>query len=224
MRDVFDKPQYTIANRRVIYYQKQLAELIGSINRQFIYSRITTLDARDNLIGRHSFNVAELASNFAKYIELLPGDVQTLNVIGLAHDIGKIGIPEYILTKPGKLTADEYETIKSHPSIGADILRSSDIFFDIADSVRHHHERYDGTGYPDGLTGEAIPFFSRIIALGDAFDAMTSKRCYHESIDVSTALEEILVNGGSQFDPILARQFTDFIRQYKNNKEHPYSR
>jgi len=224
MFDDSGKPKYAIASYHDIDYQKQLEERLGSINSQIIHSMVTALDARDNPTGRHSFHVAEIASAFAKYLKLSIDQEQQLYLIGLIHDIGKIGVPESILTKPGKLTFAEYETIKSHASIGADILRPIDVFHDMVDSVRHHHERYDGKGYPDGLAGEDIPFFSRIIALCDSFDAMTGKRGYRQSIDVSAALEETLANCGWQFDPKLAVPFVSFIKQDKGlTKEASYS-
>ena len=215
MCDADGKPKYAIASYHAIDYQKKLEERLGLINSQIILSMVTALDARDNPTGRHSFHVAEIASAFAKYLMLPSDQVQHLYLVGLIHDIGKIGVPESILIKPEKLTFEEYQIIKSHASICADILRPIDVFTDIADIVRHHHERYDGAGYPDGLTGTSIPLFSRIIALCDSFDAMTGKRSYRHTIAVSAALEEIQANCGSQFDPKLALQFISFITQGK---------
>ncbi|MCD6390160.1 MAG: HD domain-containing protein, partial [Desulfobulbaceae bacterium] len=133
---------------------------------------------------------------------------------GVLHDIGKIGIPDKILGKPGRLSAEEYAVIKKHPEQGAKILRpmeSDRRIASISKIIKHHHERYDGNGYPDGLKGKEIPYLSRIIAVADSYDAMTSDRPYRKGMDIVTAKEEIRKNSGSQFDPILAEKFIDFI-------------
>ncbi len=127
------------------------------------------------------------------------------------HDIGKLGIPREILLKPGKLTAHEYELIKLHPIIGEKMLYTEDKA--AAKIVRHHHERWDGKGYPDGLSGEEIPLASRIIAVADAYDAMTAKRVYQDTKTRDEALNEITNCAGSQFDPLLAYVFAEMIKK-----------
>ena len=128
-------------------------------------------------------------------------DIDLIALAGLLHDIGKIGIPESILDKPGKLTKEEYEIVKRHPEIGAEILSSIRQFEEVVPAIRHHHERYDGRGYPDGLKGEEIPVMARIIAVADAFDAMLSKRPYRDALSLNSAVKELQRNKGSQFDP-----------------------
>ena len=130
------------------------------------------------------------------------------------HDIGKIGVPDSILLKPGKLTDDEYSEIKNHPSIGVHILSNATIFKDILPIVKHHHERYDGFGYPGKLKGEDIPYFARIAALADTFDAMTSKRSYRDSLPLDIVKAEIEKNKGTQFDPNLADVFLDILNNH----------
>ena len=147
-----------------------------------------------------------------KYLNISPAELETLRVGGLFHDIGKIGIPDSILLKPGKLTDDEYSEIKNHPSIGAHILGSAVIFKDIIPIVKHHHERYDGNGYPSRLKGEEIPYVARIAAVADTFDAMTSRRSYRGPIDIEHVKEEIKRCEGTQFDPQIADCFLDILK------------
>ena len=137
--------------------------------------------------------------------------MKTLRVGGLFHDIGKIGVPDNILLKPGRLTTDEYSEIKNHPSIGAHILATATIFADIVPIVKHHHERYDGKGYPSQLKGEEIPFLARISAVADAYDAMTSKRPYRDPLSYSIVREEIEKNLGIQFDPEIGKAFLEIL-------------
>ena len=128
-------------------------------------------------------------------------DIRRLRIGGLFHDVGKIGVPDSILLKEGKLTDDEYSQIKNHPSIGAHILQNSEFFKDIIPIVKHHHEKYDGTGYPGKLKGEEIPFEARIMAIVDVYDALVSKRVYKEAFDFDKADRIIIEGMGTQFDP-----------------------
>jgi HD-GYP domain-containing protein (c-di-GMP phosphodiesterase class II) len=123
------------------------------------------------------------------------------------HDVGKIGVPESVLQKTGRLTPEEFEQIKKHPEIGARILRDVPQLEDILPGVLHHHERYDGRGYPAGLAGENIPLMGRIICLADCFDAMTSSRTYRKALPLEVALTEIRRCAGTQFDPVLSDEF-----------------
>jgi HD-GYP domain-containing protein (c-di-GMP phosphodiesterase class II) len=125
-----------------------------------------------------------------------------------------VGIPDSILLKPGKLTNEEFDIIKKHPDIGADILKSISIMHRETDIIRYHHERYDGKGYPAGLKGKEIPFLSRIISLADTFDAMTSERPYRKALSTEDATKEISRCKGSQFDPSLADSFIKAISNY----------
>jgi putative nucleotidyltransferase with HDIG domain len=136
-------------------------------------------------------------------------EVNEVKTAGLLHDIGKIIIPIEIITKEGKLTAEEYDLIKGHPEIGFRILNSTHDMRNIANIVLNHHERWDGLGYPRGIKTDEIPLQSRIIAIADAFDAMTSKRSYREVCTNREALDEIIRCSGTQFDPKLSQIFTD---------------
>lgn len=173
-----------------------------------------TVDAKDNYTRGHSDRVAEYSVLLGKTLNLSENDINTLNIGGLFHDIGKIGVPDSILLKEDKLTSDEYSEIKNHPSIGAHILSTASIFHDIIPIVKHHHEKYDGTGYPGRLKGEEIPYLARITAIADSFDAMTSKRTYRESLPIEDVIIEFEKCRGTQFDPELTDVFLDLI---KNN-------
>jgi len=127
------------------------------------------------------------------------------------YDIGKIGIPEDILNKPGLLTEEEYRIVQRHPVISAEILERFEHLRELAHIVRYHHERWDGKGYPEGLSGEEIPIESRILAVADAFDAMTSDRPYRKALKLEKAIEEIRKNKGKQFDPDIVEVFIDVI-------------
>lgn len=151
-------------------------------------------------------------ASFAEYVKI-PGEEMSLAyLIGIVHDVGKVGVPVRILNKPGRLTADEFAVIKQHPERGADFLNEVEGLTEVAEIVRHHHERYDGHGYGQGISGNEIPFFSRMLAVCDSFDAMTSARCYREKpLSIQKALEEISRCAGSQFDPEVSKRFIEFI-------------
>ena len=175
-----------------------------------------TVEAKDTYTRGHSDRVSEYAVLIGKKLGLSEEDLKTLRVGGLFHDIGKIGVPDNILLKESKLTDEEYNEIKKHPSIGAHILSSATIFQDIIPIVKHHHERYDGNGYPDHLKGEDIPYLARIAAVADSFDAMTSKRTYRDSLPIDVVISEFKRCKGTQFDPNLADLFLDILENHFN--------
>lgn len=170
-----------------------------------------TVEAKDAYTRGHSDRVAEYSELIGKALGLSETDLKTLKIGGLFHDIGKIGIPDSILLKTTKLDDNEYSEIKNHPTIGAHIISNATIFKDILPIVKHHHERYDGKGYPSKLQGENIPYLARITAIADAFDAMTSKRSYRDSLPLATVREEIVKNIGTQFDPEIAKTFLNIL-------------
>ena len=170
-----------------------------------------TVEAKDTYTRGHSDRVSEYSVLIGEKLGLTEDQIKTLRIGGLFHDIGKIGIPDSILLKPDKLSDDEYSQIKNHPSIGAHILGSAEIFKDIIPIVKHHHERYDGNGYPSRLKGEEIPYIARIAAVVDTFDAMTSRRSYRGPIDIEHVKEEIKRCEGTQFDPQIAEVFLDIL-------------
>jgi HD-GYP domain-containing protein (c-di-GMP phosphodiesterase class II) len=177
----------------------------------------SSIDARDSYTAFHSQNVAYYSQEIGKAMHFSKKDCAHLYLGGLLHDFGKIGIPEKILNKPSKLTAEEYEQIKLHPQLGYDMLKHIAYFKgnSILDMVLHHHERYDGKGYPQGLKGENIPLVARIMAVADAFDAMTSKRIYRDMKDIEYAIEQLERGKQSQFDPEVAEVFLQLIKSKK---------
>ena len=149
-----------------------------------------------------------------KYLNLPEPDLDTLRIGGLFHDIGKIGVPDSILQKEAKLTDDEYSQIKQHPNIGVHILSHAKIFQNILPIVEHHHERFDGNGYPGRLSGENIPYLARITAVADSFDAMSSKRSYRNSLPLDVIKDEFIKNKGTQFDPDITDVFLDILNNH----------
>ena len=170
-----------------------------------------TVEAKDTYTRGHSDRVSEFSVLIGKKLGLPEEQLKILRIGGLFHDIGKIGIPDSILQKETKLTDDEYSEIKNHPSIGAHILGAASIFKDIIPIVKHHHERYDGKGYPSGLAGENIPYLARITAVADTFDAMTSKRSYRDALDLQYVKDEFERCKGTQFDPQIAEVFINIL-------------
>ena len=173
-----------------------------------------TVEAKDSYTRGHSDRVSEYSVLIGKKLGLSDLQLRTLKIGGLFHDIGKIGVPDSILLKESKLTDDEYSEIKNHPSIGAHILSNATIFKDIIPIVKHHHERYDGKGYPSMLKGNEIPYLARITAIADSFDAMTSKRSYRDSLPIETVIDEFRKNKGTQFDPELTDIFLDILENH----------
>lgn len=184
-----------------------------------VKSLVKAMKVKDGYTGRHSEQVALRMAEFAIYLNLTPEEQDQAYWAGLVHDIGKIGIPEEILNKPGRLSEAEFNVIRRHPALGADIIREMAELAHIADVVRGHHERYDGRGYPDGLAGEAIPYLSRMMALCDSYDAMTTVRCYSPAMSKTSALNEIEQGLGRQYDPQLGQQFIEWLRSQRESQE-----
>jgi HD-GYP domain-containing protein (c-di-GMP phosphodiesterase class II) len=168
---------------------------------------VSAIDAKDTYTCGHSERVAWLSKELAKLMELDSVTVEEIHICGLVHDIGKIGIPESILQKPGKLTEEEFAQIRAHPVIGENILRDVPQLQPVLPGVRSHHERWDGKGYPDGTSGEDTPLFGRILGVADAFDAMCSSRAYRDGLNREEVLDEIIACSGTQFDPKLVQSF-----------------
>ncbi|AOT71694.1 HD domain-containing phosphohydrolase [Geosporobacter ferrireducens] len=172
---------------------------------QTIEALVTTIEVKDPYTKGHSERVAKYSLLISNYLHI--DNAGIIETAALIHDIGKIGIPESILNKPGRLTEDEFSYIKQHPEIGYKILDMIEEFHEIKHIIRHHHEWFNGQGYPLGLSGEAIPLGARVIAVADAFDAMTSSRPYKPPSSASEALEEIRRMSGKQFDPSVVNAF-----------------
>ena len=170
-----------------------------------------TVEAKDPYTRGHSDRVSEYSVLIGKKLGLDEKTLHILKIGGLFHDIGKIGIPDSILLKESKLSDEEYSQIKNHPLIGVHMLGDAAIFTDILPIVKHHHERYDGRGYPSQLVGDDIPYVARIAAVADTFDAMTSKRSYRDSLPIDVVRAEIERCSGTQFDPNIAKVFLDIM-------------
>ena len=162
---------------------------------------VRAIEASDPYTSGHSMRVSAYAEAIAKQVGLPQNKVDLLKSAALLHDIGKIGIDKSILNKSGRLEKEEFETIKSHPEIGATIIADLSYLSNISDIIRHHHERNDGKGYPDGLSHDNIPLETSILTIADSFDAMTTNRPYRSSLSLETALQEIKDNKGTQFNP-----------------------
>jgi putative nucleotidyltransferase with HDIG domain len=185
---------------------------IISLNDGLLETLAEVIDHRDPYVLEHSKKVAYFAVGIARQLGLHPNQVELIRKASLLHDVGKLGIREAILLKPGSLTKDEFSTIKNHPSYGAKILeatRSMHMFIPI---VLHHHERYDGKGYPDMLSEHHIPIEARIVALADSVDAMASDRPYRKGLSLEYIIEEVLANSGTQFDPQVVQAFLKFVK------------
>ena len=172
---------------------------------------VLAVDTKDRYTKRHSEDVARYAVYLAQRLGLEPEFVRSIHTAGLLHDIGKIGIPDPILRKPGKLTAAEYEIVKQHVALGDMIVRDVPDIDLVRAGIRHHHERWDGDGYLDRLEGEGIPLVARILAVGDAFSAMTTTRPYRKAIDLREALTRLEDACGTQLDESLVRVFVTGI-------------
>lgn len=186
--------------------RKKYAEIVSLL--------IKTLEEVDVYTKGHSERVSQYALDLAKAVDY--EDLEAIRLGGLMHDLGKVSIDSAILNKPGKLNPEEFAAIQTHPVVGAKILEHSEVFSNVTDIVRFHHEKLDGSGYPDGLLGDEIPMGARILAIADTFDALTSERSYRSPLDVDQALEIILRDTGTHFDPYLTRVFkTIAVQSYE---------
>ena len=174
----------------------------------------SAVDAKDRYTARHSRIVTRLALLLADAIQLSTEDRSVLELSAWMHDVGKIGVPDSILTKPGDLTDEEFAVMMVHPVKGGEIVGEIEELGRVADAIRHHHERVDGGGYPDGLRGEAIPLASRIILIADAFEAMTSDRSYRKGLSRDAAVRELEKHEGTQFDADLVRTFVLMLENH----------
>jgi len=204
------------AHRLLLLYRQQIdtAEALGHANARlaganvsFATALVATLDARDRYTAGHSAAVAIYASDIAKRLELSDREQELVHLCGLVHDIGKIGLPPGLLEKPGSLNLEERRVMEQHSTIGERILRNVADYSEIAEIVRHHHERVDGNGYPDGLLGDEIPLLARIIAVADAYNAMTSDRPYRDAMPSRVARLRLAQAVESQFDTAVVAAF-----------------
>lgn len=188
-------------------------EIIRSRYEETINTLRLTVDAKDKYTRGHSDRVGRYAVEIGKcFSNLNDADLHLLRVGGTFHDIGKIGTTDDILLSDRKLNKDEFEEIKKHPLTGAKILSALSMFQEVVPLVLYHHERIDGTGYPNGLKGDEIPFLARILAVSDAFDAMTTNRVYRQKLPVEDAITQLQKGSGTQFDPVIAETFIQLIK------------
>ena len=209
--------QLAIFLENALLYEDLNATFLGTLE-----ALTTSIDAKDKYTSGHSQRVALLTSQLAESYGLDADQVDRFRIAGLVHDIGKIGVPEHVLTKKGELTNDEYVEIQKHPEIGAKILKDIPQMEDILGGVLHHHEKYSGNGYPHGIAGEEIPLVARMITLADTFDAMSSSRTYRKAMNRNAVIDEMKRVVGAQFDPELAEHFfaLDFSKWEKLMIEH----
>jgi len=184
-------------------------QVISETTRALIHA----VEAKDPYTRRHSEQVTHYAVHFAQAAKLPPDEVNSIRLAALLHDIGKIGVPDHILTKPTSLTEDEFEHIRRHPALGADIIINITSLGKEAAMARHHHERWDGAGYPDGLAGSDIPLGARIIHVADSMDAMLMQRSYKKGYPVQKMLGEMLRCSGTQFDPDMVSLAANWCQQ-----------
>jgi len=208
IKNGIEKQRLALENNRLL--RKVQDMYFGSLS-----ALAATIDAKNVHTTKHSERVCEYAMSIVRELGLSGEEKVTLEHACKLHDIGKIAIRDYILNKPGKLTPEEWKEVKKHPVIGAGILDSSGFLKDLVPIVKYHHERYDGSGYPSGLREEDIPKEARIIALADAFEAMTSDRPYRKAFSKEGALEQIKANIKTQFDPDLVSKFIKCLKEGK---------
>jgi len=204
----------------------QKAQLFEDLNDLFIATvraMADAIEAKDPYTRGHSERIRRFSLMIAERMKLTESDKSMLGLSALLHDVGKIGVPEAILLKEGKLTDAEWVWMRRHPSIGADMLSHIKQLKGAIGGIRHHQERWDGKGYPDGIAGKEIPLFGRIICVADAFDAMTSNRPYRKSLSVEDALEELKRCSSTQFDPECVQAFIDgYMELYKDKKSETH--
>lgn len=205
-------------------YNKELTERSKDIERmtmQTITTIANTIDAKDEYTRGHSKRVAEYSATIAKELGLSEIEISNIRFIGLLHDIGKIGIPDSVLNKPGKLTNEEYQVMKGHTVAGAEILKDIDMIQGLEIGAKYHHERIDGKGYPEGISGDDIPYIARIIAVADAYDAMSSNRVYRRHLPKEKILNELKNGRGTQWDEEITNVMIKLIEENRLPKVNP---
>ncbi|MDP2831178.1 MAG: HD domain-containing protein, partial [Candidatus Omnitrophota bacterium] len=201
---------------------KTLKNTINKLNKQSkqgltesIFAFAKTLELKDHYTGEHVENTVHFATGLAKELNLSSEEVELIKQAAMLHDLGKIGISENILLKKGKLNKKEFDEIKKHPQIGADIIRPIQFLHDLIPFIFYHHERWDGKGYPSGIRGEDIPLGARVIAIADVYQALISDRPYHKAFSKSAAIDIIKKSSGTQFDPSIVRAFLKVVHKEK---------
>ena len=195
-------------------------QVIKDLSHESLMAFATAIDAKDSYTNGHSLRVADYSRLIASKMGKSKKEQEDIYYVALLHDVGKIGIPDGIINKPGKLTDEEYIQIKKHPTTGYNILKNIEKLPQVAVGAKYHHERYDGKGYPEGIGGDDIPEIARIIAVADAYDAMTSTRSYRATMSQEEVYNEIKEGKGTQFDPKIAQIMLVIIENDKQYKLH----
>lgn len=216
-RKLFSGMSYKQESGTCTYEHSGLCNKLRDTQFETIKLLIKMLEMKDTYTAGHSERVTEYAVGFGKYLGFTEEEVNKLKYASILHDIGKIAIPENILNKPEKLTAEEYNVVKIHPVKGFEMIKDIDFLKDEAQIILCHHERVDSKGYPNGVVGSHISKLSKIISICDSFDAMTSSRVYRKKMSFGKALQEIEYNSGSQFDRDLSSKFNKYIRENYNS-------
>lgn len=198
---------------RIYARELELSKRLERFSMQMAASMITALDLKDNYTAQHSASVAQYALDIARELGLDRREQNLAHLAGLLHDLGKISVPDDVLGSTERLSQNEWEILKFHSVAGQRILSDMSEFSDLSSIVRHHHERYDGSGYPDGLAGEEIPLLSRVVSVADAYSAMVSDRPYHRKRTPEEAMEELERQKGQQFDPEVTDAFIRILRR-----------
>lgn len=195
---------------------KYLEQQIRDASFSTLCALVQLLDLKDLTTGVHSSRLATWAVTLSNLLGLSPEDTNQVEIAAVLHDLGKIGIPDAILKKPSKLTPEEQQIMRKHPEFGWAVTKDIPGYRKASVLILHHHEMWDGNGYPEGLKGECIPLGARIVAVTDAFDAMTTDRCYRDRMSVERALGTLEKFAGAQFDPDVVTAFAVFLRaEYK---------
>ena len=202
--------------------EKRHAEQVSSLHLRTIETLALAIEAKDQTTGEHLQRVRVYAMELAKELGLNEDETEALRAASVLHDIGKLAVPEHIISKPGKLTPEEFEKMKIHPTVGAEILEQVDFPYPVAPIVRAHHEKWDGSGYPNGLAGEAIPIGARILAAVDCLDALASDRQYRKALPLDEAMAKVVADAGKSFDPrVVAILHRRYIELEKMANEQP---
>lgn len=221
--NVFHIPSFTTAQAMLAMAMEgeRLKAENQAISEMMVRTILKALDCKDHYTFGHSMRVAYFSLVTGRELGLSEGELKELEMSAIFHDIGKIGTPDQVLNKPSRLTEEEFLVMKQHPEQSYEILKEFPVFEKIAKNARYHHERYDGRGYPEGMKGEEIPLFARIILIADTFDAMTSTRPYRKGLPYSVAYDELNQFSGSQFDPKCVKAFVDGMQKeaLKNEEE-----
>lgn len=204
--------EITKQNNEYLQMLNRKNEQIQEMTTQTITAIANALDAKDTYTEGHAERVSAYSAHIAKKLGMSEEDIRNVRFVALFHDIGKIGVPDSVLNKPGRLDNEEYDQMKQHTVVGGEIIKDLDMIPGVFVGARYHHERYDGSGYPEGLKGDDIPYIARIIAVADAYDAMTTNRIYRKRLTNEQALSELENGIGTQFDPDAAAALIDMLK------------